>query len=526
MVDVMRQMPGFPWVPAEIVETLETHEGTATRGAVPAAELRESLGPLASDLGANDSLVSRVVQEALETSFWTNESTSWTPLGAAFDRADWGRWSADNELDELLLQQVNDEEPREATLALDDDPDLGAVLTLTIGRSWVGALAVANGGIVIPFGARDRGLRLRLSDEEVAGGDAALGRLRARGTGRGEELVLWKIYTGENSWTREATTRLRDGVTTLALHGLEGAGIAVGRIVRLVSRRLTRQRRDPLARRRLVRHERRAANIVQSVPQLAEHMESVSKALVIVHGTMSTAVRMASELDRILAGQRVPMVRFEHDTWLALETNAQELAELVARKVRGRVLLIAHSRGGLVAARAQQILARDREAGPVRLVTLGTPFCGTPLAHGTRLVNGGVSALAAGMRTMTGAAIDPVTRLASMMLRVDPIGLRVMQPDHDALPMLRDHLPPETRLVAGDCADPSHDYEGRQGFLPGVGRGTFDDEPNDLVIAVASALAGQTSGLTVASDHFSYLRNSDVERTVVSSAAWLNGDTT
>lgn len=521
MVDVIRQKDDRSWVTVVAIQTSETHASPSRSYSVPISELEEPLQATASERGISDSLVRRVLREARGSSFWTNESDAWTPIGSAFDYADEGRWSANRSLEDRSLADAGEPAP-EADLSLEIDPEIGPLLTMWVRGSLVGSLTVAAEAIVIPIDSGDRSLRLRLAQDEMAEGDETLRRLRARGPAAalGAEVVLWKVYTGTNSWSREAATTLRQGVTTIRLRGLEGAGFAVGRTVRVVSRRLSKQRNDPLAVRRLRRQEGGAAALVKRVPRLADGSAGVKNALVIVHGTMSHGVGMASELERILDAKRPAMVRFEHDTWHSLENNAQELAGLIASTIEGRVLLVAHSRGGLVAARAARILD-GREHGTPRVVTLGTPFCGTPLAHAPRLANGSISALAAGVRTLTGPAIDPLTRVASLLLRADPIGLRIMQPDHDALPMLRDSLPSDAELVGGECSDPSRHYEGRQGLLRGVGRGTFADEPNDLVVALSSAHADRSSGHQVDSDHFSYMVQPNVEELLRSAARWL-----
>src|ERR687888_156158 len=83
----------------------------------------------------------------------------------------------------------------------------------------------------------------------------------------------------------------------------------------------------------------------------------------------------------------VPMAVFDHDTFLPVDHNAVELADLVDEKLGtlDEVSLVCHSRGGLVA-RAAIDLMPDALAQRMRLHTLGTPHLGTPLAEFDRLV--------------------------------------------------------------------------------------------------------------------------------------------
>lgn len=79
---------------------------------------------------------------------------------------------------------------------------------------------------------------------------------------------------------------------------------------------------------------------------------------------------------------RLPVWRFEHDTFLPLDTNIAQLVEALERQVvrlrpHGRLVLLAHSRGGAVARFALPAL-RDRWPGwDFHALTAGAPHAGT-----------------------------------------------------------------------------------------------------------------------------------------------------
>ena len=79
---------------------------------------------------------------------------------------------------------------------------------------------------------------------------------------------------------------------------------------------------------------------------------------------------------------RLPVWRFEHDSFLPLDSNIAQLLETLANQVvrrrpRGKLVLLAHSRGGAVARFALPEL-RDRWPGwDIHALTAGAPHAGT-----------------------------------------------------------------------------------------------------------------------------------------------------
>lgn len=235
--------------------------------------------------------------------------------------------------------------------------------------------------------------------------------------------------------------------------------------------------------------------------------------MVVVHGTMSTGIELARAVTE-LAPANVPVLRYEHDTWLTLERNARDLAYLIQLRVDSSVLLIAHSRGGLVATRAAQILRKDAPGRVHRVVTMGTPFGGTPLAMGATVGAAALRALMGGLRMIGGPVVDAGTRLLPIAVRFDPPpGITVMRPRAGELPMLREFMFPDTRVVAGDAmTDPENVYGP---FTQGIATGALGETGHDLVVSVESALGERLDGLVVESDHYSYLLQDQV-RSVLS----------
>ena len=222
----------------------------------------------------------------------------------------------------------------------------------------------------------------------------------------------------------------------------------------------------------------------------------------------------------------VPIIRFEHDTWHRLEQNAIELADGIRASRASSVLVVAHSRGGLVATRALAILANGSDADkPIhaKLITLGTPFLGTPLAHAADALWASVHTAMGAVRLVGGPALDAITRILSWTIKKSPPdGIRLMYPTSDVLPSLRDGIAPDAILVAGHTDDGESDYYGlKRAWRGGLAEGAFGGERNDLVVETSSSLAGRTSGIVISSDHSSYLLEPTVQQVIKNEAEAL-----
>jgi hypothetical protein len=376
------------------------------------------------------------------------------------------------------------------------------VLSFRVDGEVVSSMAFDGDAFVVPVPAA----AVSIGIEPVDRPDVWQG-LEAFVDGSRHELVVWRVYSGDNSWVRDAVTRGTRGLHRVTLRGLEGVGLAVGRVLRVVANRVNAAKGYPLYARSLRKAETLDPATRRDAPRLGGD-DAVDRAMVVVHGTMSNGMALARAALRVAAGT-VAVRRFEHDTWLPMEQNAQELVEGVGREVTGEVIFVAHSRGGLVAARAAAIL--DRRDGPkvTGLVTLGTPSWGTPMIATADVGFLGVRALMGGLRFGGGPVVDVTTRLAGLALHVrTPPGLRVMDRRSEVLPLLRDSIPGHAITFAATADGSGADCYGLA-MARGVGRSIFDGEPNDLVVSVGSARLDDVTPV-LDTDHFSYLEQADV----------------
>jgi pimeloyl-ACP methyl ester carboxylesterase len=475
--------------------------------------IAEVLGPDLGRFEISPELVHHVIREAQESTLLGEQPETWSPLASAARYDEFGRWRAAEQLEAVL----DEETPRFAIGDVDSDGHV--VISLDVEGERLASFAYDPDAFIVPFPAAVDEVGVTVIDS------AADGRLWIRLAAESQAsdrdtLILWRVYTGSNSWVRDAVTSARSGAHRLVIKGVRAPGILVGRALRLMSRSQSKAHKDPLQQRRRRAAERKFPEISKACPHLADAPPlATARGIVVVHGTMSTAVALAQAV-RDAVGEAARCLRYEHDTWLSLETNAAELAELIHTRIGDRVALIAHSRGGLVAARAAQLLQQSGSPKVTHLLTLGSPFAGTPVAlaaRGPALAN---AALMGGLRYLGGPVVDVATRVGGFVLPVDPpAGLRLMYPGNDVLAVLRQFLPMPATTIAG-TADGGADRYG-PAFVDGVGRGTFGDDPNDLVVSVASAQVLAATHLTVPSDHFSYLEEPDVRNAIRAAAATL-----
>jgi pimeloyl-ACP methyl ester carboxylesterase len=175
----------------------------------------------------------------------------------------------------------------------------------------------------------------------------------------------------------------RDGASLATLRG--APGFLVGTVLKIVTRPEPTLEADPRWQSRLAELESRYRYLADACPNLCEVERAVhDQAMVFVHGTLSCGMVSLKDLFGLaVEGYSVagPVYRYEHDTFLPLKANADELADWIEHKLRiGRRLVIAaHSRGGLVAVAAAARLMKNRYPAEIVVRTFGTPFRGTPL---------------------------------------------------------------------------------------------------------------------------------------------------
>lgn len=548
--DADDRSPGHGYVDSPVLTIATVVKGRPSNGLVPWAWLREG-GPRERVLhavgelwleteGSVEGLLSHALRDAAGSDFLLGETPeTWSPAGSV-DFASQGRWIS---LANLVLEPIvaDGEIPPYSVFS---GRDLSSKSPCLIGQRSsevpVSAVAVGNDAFLVIVPPESQAVQVRVEEGIIAeGGDAYPDVPPWQEIGRGipdpdeRELLVWRLYQGRNSKVIDGCSEAVDGIHRLVVDRAKTAGVLLGRIVRVVARRASNDRSDPL-----LAIRRRAAwlrlpdevrtYISTFSPPLHPETRVRGGLVVAVHGTQGTGLLLAASIAGLwqeTASQPVPVARFEHDTWQRLESNATELATRIIECGASNVLLVAHSRGGLVAARALQILndkslavgapgdhAAVRAVQDVSLITLGSPFLGTPMAHAADAAWASVHALMGSIRLVGGPAVDATTRILSWTIkRTPPDGIRLMYPASDVLPSLRATLPVAALLVGGHTNDEARDFHGIRGSLrAGMGEGVFGTEDNDLVVATVSALAERPAGLTVCSDHSSYMLAQEV----------------
>jgi hypothetical protein len=326
----------------------------------------------------------------------------------------------------------------------------------------------------------------------------------------------------------------------------------------------TAMRTDPSQAPRLARLTAEHPQHARRIPELTGR-ESVRarSAVVHVHGTVSSGIVGVASFDIARIPGDAEWYRFEHDTFLAIDANATELAAKIANGLHAeRLLLIGHSRGGLVARAAAAELG-DRE---VHVWTFGTPHFGTPVikaAEGARQVIATTSefglgalkvpewamALVLRMGCKVASAIplpDVQTAAWSFFLadRELPVGFSDMEEGSSWLRAANRYDPVSRRSASADLlaaqktngqwpAPAGKDdgwhigsnhlrmYAGtfdgntskRSGYsvMTGSAEGLFGPQPNDLVVSVQSATLAKNHRVLPDCTHFDYFDDASVQ---------------
>lgn len=280
-----------------------------------------------------------------------------------------------------------------------------------------------------------------------------------------DPILDWRLYLGENTLIIEGDSplrwvkrRLRATLSLATLPVRSGVALLFVKVNHVLGPLGGILARDSGWERRLAKYEHVFRAIADRYPRLAPGVSASDDTVsVLVHGTRSTTLPALDALDSY-GKVKFPTYRFEHDTHRPLVENARELATLVGQCFPSsadgprRVVLIAHSRGGLVARLARALLLQSSNTatnnhwtGTVEVMTLGTPHRGTPLVgEGLNLI-----ASVAGnyyntrallkLDTLTDASgvpiEDPINLAFTFLLRRHsiPEGIRAMAPSSDAL---------------------------------------------------------------------------------------------
>jgi pimeloyl-ACP methyl ester carboxylesterase len=277
--------------------------------------------------------------------------------------------------------------------------------------------------------------------------------------------------------------------------GEAAAGFLVVKPLYRLARNLRVRARDPLRPARVRRAEERLS---LPSPDLATLDSPDGTVTVLVHGLASTA----AELAEMLSPLGLTLARFEHDTFVSIDDNATELAALLRTKADAdRFILLCHSRGGLVA-RAAADLLDPSIAARLSIHTFGTPHRGTPLADLGRIVPL-IHALDA-LRN-PGDVLRAAHRYVLPRTWRTPEGIEEMSPD-DAFITRMIHAPHRELEAFNSWGARYEDGRWWHRQFARACAGVLAD-PHDLVVSLTSSLeAGATQGpLDDPCTHFDYL---------------------
>lgn len=325
--------------------------------------------------------------------------------------------------------------------------------------------------------------------------------------------LSWRLYLGTNTDGIDGTTEEHGGRYVIELGGVGQAGLLVGRVAFSVNRVFGRDAKDPTAKLRRRLHEnqiRKGPDYLYYCKDISDVADGRASAIVAVHGTMACAVGLAAALMKISGGP-VPVLRFEHDTWLPIKKNSDQLVAHLNRLGATRVLFVAHSRGGLVARLAAKELTKNPTTS-VRVVTLGTPFAGTPIVDSAQGALLGTMALLGTLRVFGGPAVDAATRVAGFLIRGKlPEGIACLSPESSYYAWAQYDDLADTITFFGTAPPAKRRNTGLQ-FLAGIAQAAFNGETHDMLVSAASAAPPRaTKPLGVGCDHFSYLEDPMVQ---------------
>lgn len=343
------------------------------------------------------------------------------------------------------------------------------------------------------------------------------------------EIDVWidlRGYWGNESFITDAFVRPYQFNVGVFENGLNAAlrfahntrnkvGTLIGRV--LVRKGQPRQNLiadDFTMNERLARSESVYATRAAEVPRLevsTQPVSGVDACAVWIHGTLSCGLEGLKDLPML---PKIPMYRFEHDTFHEIGENASELADLINRLGCQRTYILAHSRGGLVARFSQQIL-RNQCGRASNVITFGTPHWGTPVADAA---NGGLAIfMRAGDFIVNGIPYaSTVRRMAGMFVGVElPPGIKAMQPTSEVLRTSALFLNQSSESWAGVYQDAG----GSLGYgqdVDNVISGVFGTTTeHDLVVPTLSALGGNPA-TRISCSHFDYFKDPAVQGYIAS----------
>jgi hypothetical protein len=324
-----------------------------------------------------------------------------------------------------------------------------------------------------------------------------------------ETVLDWRGYFGTQSAVVDGWSEFRREAGAYVLRLRARAGFLVGSVLRRITRKQPSFENDPTAPGRLIEMSERYPAIVESYPDLSS-MASVTtgRAVVFVHGTVSCGIQGLKDMPNL----SVPAYRYEHDTFRPVQENAAELAGLIQTRIEAKnLLLVAHSRGGIVARLAMAELSRRGYNGDVELFTFGTPHAGTPLVNiGSKLLN---VLFKLGEEIVNGVPVVSVLSKGYSFLMDAPSlpeGIDVMRQNSSALSIL--NAVGDSKRVS--CWGSVFDIEaGPSGYgveVEGVLMGAMGGIAHDLIVPRDSALAFGAKQRELRCSHSNYFLEPDV----------------
>jgi pimeloyl-ACP methyl ester carboxylesterase len=421
-----------------------------------------------------------------------------------------------------VLAQLAEEESREfewstktKVIALDGD---------ALGLYWSDANTASPAviawheptSIVVTLSAEDREVQIEYVPDDAADDRAARLRYRhATAAHRLETILDWRGYFGPRSAVIDGSNDMRSNGRGFVTRLRGRTGYLVGRVLRRLTFGHPTLERDPLALSRERGAARKHSVVARACPVLSERDQVVSpQAMVFVHGTASCGLQGLKDLFAAPALPPYQVRRFEHDTFSTIIDNAADLVRLIKTSVRvDKLLLVAHSRGGLVARLALDDLIRDGYPAVIALETFGSPHAGTPLARmGGRLLSQLYKIGEWGLNIAV-PVLSPLTWAHSFLFDAPdlPPGISIMAEGEPALHLLNRY----GHSTSVTCWGSDFDIDGpASGFgieIEGMLRGAMYDIENDLVVPTSSALAFGTAAPRLACSHVQYFSQPQVQ---------------
>jgi pimeloyl-ACP methyl ester carboxylesterase len=342
-----------------------------------------------------------------------------------------------------------------------------------------------------------------------------------------EKTLEWRGYFGRESAIVDNWQAMRRQGNGYIASFVGAAGYVLGSVVsRLSGSREPLYTKDPTSASRLAALSDAYPRVATAVPDLVNVNPSPIKtgsAVVFVHGTLSCGLQGLKDLyptATLQSGepQAQPrhVYRYEHDTFASVRDNAAELASLIRDKLdTARLLIAAHSRGGLVARLAKIQLTKDNYPGQIAVYTFGTPHLGTPLVHMGRNV---LNALFTVGEHVAGAIplSSSLVKAFSYVYRPSqlPPGIEVMDERSESREMLN-MADAETDVTAwGASFDLNRSGSGFGTGTTGFLLGALRNFSHDLVVPTVSALGCGTAQPVLTCSHTQYFLDAEVRSAI------------